>query len=405
MIEFTKKGKVKIVYQKIEQWPVFSLAVYVNCGSRDEKKGLYGLAHFFEHMVFKGTENRTSAEISGEIEELGGELDAFTTRDLICFNCKLPSLYYKKGLDVVFDMLLNPLFEEKDISLEKKVVKEELRMSEENHEDSGDETFISLIYPEKELGRSILGNRESIDAFSKQNLQQYRESLITEENLIISAAGPVEFAEFYQAMEKYLDKLKKSGCTPSLEKQSFAVFEKRVKREGMEGVNFYCAFETFPANNKNRFALSIINNILGNGMSSRLFIKIREEMGLAYSVVSFPVYHRNEGMLYIYASTSSGKENEVKDAVLRECVNLSETMTKEEFEKGKSQLIGNLSMGLETSLSKALFNGKNVIVYGRPKEYAQMTEEVKKIEFETVKNLAKTLFKPEKAAILFYGNV
>ncbi len=405
MIVLKKVKGATILYQRVYESPVFALTILVKCGSRDERENEHGLTHFFEHMVFKGTETRNAEEISAEIEGSGGELDAFTTRDNLCFTCKMPFNRYKKGMEVLFDMLLNPVFKEKDIVLEKGVVKEELRMSTENHDDSGDELFISLLYPEKELGRPILGNEKSIDSFSRKQLINYKNSKISGNNLIISTVGSVEPNLFFNETEGYLLNLKESGCLPSKNKQKFNIFEKKVKREGMEGVNLYFGFNTFPANHKNRFALSILNNILGDGMSSRLFVKIREKLGLAYSVSSFPAYHRNEGLLYIFASTSKGKEEKLKNTVLKECFNLSETLTESEFEKGKNQLIGNLSMGIETALSKSMFNAKSTAVYGKPFEFSQVIKLIEDVDFNQVKNLAETIFKQDNASILLFGNV
>ncbi len=405
MIEVKEINNATILYQKVSESPVFALAVCVKCGSRDERENEHGLTHFFEHMVFKGTEKRSAEQISAEIEGLGGELDAFTTRDNLCFSCKIPYTHFEKAMDVLFDMILNPVFKEEDIKLEKGVVKEELRMAKENHDDSGDELFVSLVYPEKELGRSILGDEKSIDSFTKEQLINYRQSRITGKNLIISAVGSVEKELIFREIEKYISELKTDGCLPSDKEQPFSAFDKKVKRDGMEGVNLYLGFNTFPANHKDRFALSILNNILGDGMSSRLFIKIREKLGLAYSVSSFPVYHRNEGLLYIFASTSAGNEDRLRKEVMKECLNLSKTLTVEEFEKGKNQLIGNLSMGLETALSKAMFNIRNISVYNKPYEFADIVELIEKIEFMQVKELAERLFKEENAAILLFGNV
>ncbi|BBB33632.1 peptidase M16 [Thermotomaculum hydrothermale] len=404
MVVLKSINNAKILYQKISESPVFALSVCVKCGSRDEKENEHGLTHFFEHMVFKGTEKRSAEEISAEIEGVGGELDAFTTRDNLCFTCKIPSDHFDTAMDVVFDMLLNPLFREEDILLEKGVVKEELRMSKENHDDSGDELFISLIYPEKELGRSILGNEKSIDSFSKEQLFKYKDTRISGENLIVSCVGSLEENDFFKKIENYLSGLNVSGCIPSSEKQQFNTFEKKVRREGMDGVNLYLGFETFPSNDRNRFALSVLNNILGDGMSSRLFVKIREKKGLAYSVSSFPVYHRNEGMLYIFASTSKGKEDSLKEEILKECFSLAETITENEFERAKNQLKGSLSMGLETALSKAMFNAKNTMVYGKPYSFEEVIKMIDSVEFKQVRSLAQGILRKEKMALLLYGN-
>ncbi len=394
-----------VIYERVEKSPVFAFSICVRCGSRDERYGEYGLTHFFEHMVFKGTKNRNYEEISSEIESVGGELDAYTTRDNLCFTCKVPFIHYKKAIEIVFDIILNPLFKEKDIDLEKNVVLEELRMSNENHDDSGDELFMSLLYPEDELGRSILGNEKSIPSFTKEQLVNYRNTRITTENLIVSIAGDIKEDLIFREVENYIKLLEVKGCEPSKNRQSFRVFEKKVKREGMDGVNLYIAFETFPPEHRNRFAISILNSILGYGMSSRLFIKVREKLGLAYSISSFPVYYRNEGMFYIFASTSKGKEDKLKKVILDECLNFSATIEKREFEKGKNQLLGSLSLGLETMLSRALFNAKNISIYKELLDFSDVVSLIESIDFLEVKTLAEKIFKDEKAAVLLYGNV
>ncbi len=401
---FKEINNTKVIYQQVES-PVFAISICLKCGSRNEKRGEYGLTHFFEHMVFKGTEKRSGLDISIEIEGLGGEIDAYTTRDNLCFTCKVPFKHYSKAMDILFDMVLNPVFKEKDIETEKDVVKEELRMAKENHEDSGDEAFMSLIFNEKELGRSVLGDEKSIDSFKRKQLLDYRKTRVTSNNLIVSGAGSVDEVAFFKEIDGYLSDLKSDGCVPSKEKQKFRFFDKKVKRDGMDGVNLYLAFETFPALNEKRFALSILNAVLGYGMSSGLFEKVREELGLAYSVSSFPVFYRNEGMLYIYASTSKGKEEHLKDVVLKECFRLGESMTEDEFIRGKNQVIGSLSLGLETVLSRAIFNTKNALVYGVPVDFSDMVNDIEKVEFSDVKELSKNILRDDNFSVLLYGNV
>jgi len=405
MTEIKTISEAPVIYCKVSDSPVFAISVCIKCGSRDEKENEHGLTHFFEHMIFKGTKKRNAEDISSEIEALGGELDAFTTRDNLCITCKVPYVGFEKSLDVVFDMLLNSVFREKDIQLEKQVVKEELRMAKENHDDSGDELFMSLVYPERELGRSILGNEKSIDSFTRKQLFTYAKTRVCGRNLIVSGAGKIDEEKFFALVKGYLQDIEANGCVPSDNSQPFAFFDKRVKRDGMDGVNLYLGFKTFPANHKDRFALSILNNILGDGMSSRLFLRIREEAGLAYSISSFPLYHRNEGMLYIFGSTSKGKENELKNRVIEECLSLGNTIQEEEFEKAKGQLIGNLSMGLETSLSKSMFNARNYGVYQKIHTYEQIVELIEQVDFFKVKKLAEEILIKDNFSVLLFGNV
>ncbi len=401
-------NSVPVLFEKTRFSRVATITVWSKLGSRDEQKiNEYGLTHFLEHMVFKGTTTRSAKDIAQEIEGIGGELDAFTSRDNICLIVKTPKSKIEIGFDLLGDLLVNSEFLDQDIKLEKSVVKEELRMAEDDYEDSGDEYFMKLAYSEKELGRSILGTKESINNFSRAQLKKYLTSRFNIRNTIVSVATDENEDKILNLCNTFVYKLSSNTYTQSAskEKQVMKKGEFFKKREGMEGVNIYFAFETFPANNENRYVLAILNYILGNGMSSRLFQKIREELGLAYSVFSSVSYSRNEGNLFLSASTSKENYKETYKFMEQECFNLSDSLKKEEFERGKNQLIGNLEMGLETSTRFAFFNARNEMVYSKLVSIDEVLKQVEQVSYESVLELANKILTKDNSITLFYGNV
>jgi predicted Zn-dependent peptidase len=401
-------NNIPVLFEQTQFSRVATITVWSKLGSRDEQSVKeYGLTHFLEHMVFKGTKKRSAKDIAMEIESIGGELDAFTSRDNICLIAKTPKSKIEIGFNLLSDLLVNSKFAENDIKLEKSVVKEELRMAEDDYEDSGDEYFMQCAYSEKELGRSILGTKSSIDGFSKTLLKSHLISAFNENNTIISVAADEKEDTVFNLCSKLTRQLckKKVNISPSKKRQLMQKNEFVKNREGMEGVNIYFAFETFQAKDENRYALAILNFVLGNGMSSRLFQKIREESGLAYSVFSSVAYSRNEGNLFLSASTSKENYKETYKLMENECYNLCHTFKREEFERGKSQLIGNLEMGLETSTRYAFFNARNEMVYSKLVSMDEVLKQVASVSYERVLQLADKILKKDNSITLFYGNV
>jgi len=402
-------GKTPILFEKTSFSRVATITVWSKLGARDEQSANeLGLTHFLEHMVFKGTKNRNAKKIAEEIEGIGGELDAFTSRDNICLIAKVPVSKIKVGFDILSDLLSNSLFENKHISLEKSVVKEELRMSEDDFEDSGDEYFMSLAYQKKELGRSILGTNKSIDCFSNEILFDYLNTRFNPENTIISVAADLEISVIKNFCTNLVTNLTSNpdlNITCSSDKQIMNKGFFKKQRTEMEGVNIYLAFETFSAKHKFRYTLAILNHILGNGMSSRLFQKIREEKGLAYSVFSSVSYSRNEGHLFISASTSQENYLETLELIENECNSLSKTITVDEFNLGKNQLTGTLEMGLETSTRFAFFNARNQMIYNKLLSIDEILAQVSKVSYKDVIKLSKQVLQKTNSITLLYGNI
>lgn len=406
--KFTIKN-TPILFERTAFSRVATITVWSKLGARDEQKNSeFGLTHFLEHMLFKGTKTRNAKTIAEEIEGIGGDLDAFTSRDNLCLIAKVPTSKIQTGFNILSDLLSDSIFQERQIELEKSVVKEELRMAEDDFDDSGDEHFMTLAYDEQQLGRSILGTNKSIDSFTRNSLKNYLKTRFNPSNTIISIAADVEQSEIESHCTNLINKLN-NDLLPTFDntfkKQVMNKGDFKKHRSGMDGVNIYLAFETFSGKHKDRYPLAILNNILGNGMSSRLFQKIREEKGLAYSVYSSISYSRNEGNLFLSSSTSKENYLETLKLMENECYSLFKTITLEEFNRSKSQLTGSLEMGLETSSNFTFFNVRNEMIYNKLISIDDILLIVNNISYENVVQLAENILSEENSIRLIYGNI
>ena len=384
-----------------------TISVWSRCGSRDETdQRQHGLVHFLEHMVFKGTAEKGATDIARAIERVGGDLDAFTTRDHTCFIAKVPVDQVALGMELLTDILMHPAFREADIEREKQVVLEEIRMSKDDPDDSGDECFMGRVYPETELGRSILGETETVKGHTRQSLEAMRKTCFHPENLVVSVAGRFEPDEMKNRIASFLDHAPGDGSSEfSRNIQPFQAGAGKVERDMMDSVNVYAALPTPAPGLALQQQMAVLSTILGGGMSSRLFRKIREEEGLVYAVFSSPAFFRNEGNLYLYAATAPENGERVLSMMVDEVMTLADTLTEEEVTDGVTQLMGRFRLALESTSSIALFHGRVLAHYGHPVSLQQVLDILARVTYDDIRELAATIAKPDRLATLLYGNV
>ncbi len=400
-------GKIPVIISEIPHTRAATVSVWFNRGARDEMiPEEHGLTHFLEHMVFKGSETRTATDISREIERVGGDLDAFTSRDQLCFIARVPAEKLVLGFELLTDMLTRPSFRPEDVKLEKSVVQEEIRMMRDDPDDSGDELFIAGIYPEATLGRSILGTEATVERFSPSMLRNMLSRCMVKGELVVSVAGNVEKRGVCRLVEPMSSAIGKEKAVPlGSAVAPFSPGLRKVERAGMTATNLYMAYPLPMPTLRLQQVVSILNNVYGGGMSSRLFQKVREESGLAYMVFSSPTFFRKEAHLYINASTAPENAGKAMEIMRNEAFSLKDTLTETEVEDGRNQLIGRLELSLETSTSQAMWEGRNFLQYGRTVSPSEVLDIVRDISYHEVQELAAEIFEEDKLATLVYGNL
>jgi predicted Zn-dependent peptidase len=383
-----------------------SVGIWLRSGSRREPAELNGISHFIEHMVFKGTARRTAEDIAREMDRVGGMLDAFTSKEMVCFNTRVLDEHLPRAFDVLADMVLDPKFAADDIAREQGVVLEEIRMTQDNPEDLVHELFTQNFWAPHPLGRPILGTPETVSAFTHDTLLEWFRRWYAPNHLVITAAGHLTHAQLVDLVSERFLKLAPSEnghAEPAPRPAPHITL--RTKRE-LEQVHICLGVPAFAMTDDRRFAVSILNNILGGGMSSRLFQNIRERQGLAYAIFSELSSYRDAGVLSVYAGTALETAEQVVRSVLDEFRRLKdEPLDAEELRRAKDHLKGSMLLSLEGSGSRMSTLARYHIYFDRqftPDELIAMLEAV---TAEQVQQIAREFFEPRRVAASVVGNL
>jgi predicted Zn-dependent peptidase len=395
-----------VITEPMEHVHSVSVGIWLRSGSRREPAELNGISHFIEHMVFKGTARRTAEDIAREMDSVGGMLDAFTSKEMVCFNTRVLDEHLPRAFDVLADMVLEPKFADEDIAREQGVVLEEIRMTQDNPEDLVHELFTQNFWDPHPLGRPILGTPETVSAFTRDALHKWFRRWYAPNHLVITAAGHLTHAQLVDLVSERFAKL-----TPSENGRVEPVPQPaphitlRTKRE-LEQVHICLGVPAFAMTDDRRFAVSILNNILGGGMSSRLFQNIRERQGLAYAIFSELNSYRDAGALSVYAGTALETAEQVVRSVLDEFRRLKdEPLDAEELRRAKDHLKGSMLLSLEGSGSRMSSLARYHIYFDRqftPDELIAMLEAV---TAEQVQQIAREFFEPGRLAASVVGNL
>jgi len=383
-----------------------STGVWIRSGSRREPAELNGISHFIEHMVFKGTERRTAEEIARAVDSVGGMLDAFTGKEMTCFNAKVLDEHLPVAFDVLSDLVLRPLFAEEDVAREKSVVLEEIKMDEDSPDYLVHEIFTQNFWRDHPLGKPILGTRETVKWFSREKVLEFFRRWYTPNAVVITAAGNLEHRQLVDMVAAAFGDLAAApdgaSDTPP---QPHARITTRTKRE-LEQVHICLGVPSYPITHKKRFAINALNNILGGGMSSRLFQNIREKQGLAYAVFSELNPYRDAGMLLIYAGTALETAGRVVRSVTEEFRNLKEQpVTEEELRRAKNHLKGSLLLSLESTNARMSNLARQEIYFGRFFDLEEVLASFEAVTREELHEIAQEFFRPEQIAVTVLGNL
>jgi predicted Zn-dependent peptidase len=385
-----------------------SMGVWVNSGSRDEPLAINGISHFVEHMVFKGTTSRSAQQFAREADSIGGNFDAFTGKEGICFTVKVLDEHVPPALDLLADLVLHPTFTADDITREQGVILEEIKMDEDNPDYLVHETFTQNFWKGHALGRPILGTARTVRAFDQQTVLNFYASRFTPRNMVFSAAGNLDHDVFVAQVAEHFASLAAAGtaepdriaapaATPHITLRS---------KKSLEQVQLCIGVTAPPVNSPQRFSIYLLNSMLGGGMSSRLFQSVREERGLAYSIYSETSPFRDTGLLAIYAGTSTEKTAEVLKLTVEELARMKSTPVSDaELKRAKDQLKSNIVLGLESSSSRMSNLARQEIYYGRFFSPEEIVAEVDAVTPADVQALARDLFQPEAIAVTALGNL
>ena len=402
----TLPNGVRIISETMPHVRSVSVGLWVGIGSRRETSEQNGLSHFIEHMVFKGTTKRSAEDIARSVDSIGGNLDAFTSKEMVCFNTKVLDQHLPLAFDVLADLVLNPLFREDDMAKEKGVILEELKMDEDNPDYLVHEIFSSNFWKDHPLGKPILGTRETVKRFDRQMMEGYYRSSYSPANLVITAAGNLthrglkELAGDHFASMKPYDPL--PGERPPVTHARIAL---RNKKE-LEQVHVCLGVPSYPLPHEDRFACYVLNTLLGGGMSSRLFQNIRERQGLAYAVFSELNPYRDTGCLSIYAGTSIESVGKVIESILKEFKQLKqERITDEELRRAKDHLKGSLMLSLESTSSRMSNLARQEMYFHRFFTLDELAESIELVTADDVQRISQTFFNQKHIALTVLGNL
>ena len=385
-----------------------SMGVWVDSGSRDEAPEVNGISHFVEHMVFKGTTTRSAKQFAREVDSIGGNIDAFTGKETICFNIRVLDENVQPALDLLSDLVLHPTFTPDDLAREQGVILEEIKMDEDNPDYLVHEIFTQNFWKGDALGRPILGTAKTVSSFNQQIVFDDYARRFTPRNLVFSAAGNIDHDRFVDQVASHFSSLSASTGEP-LPKFPAAATNPHItlkNKKSLEQVQFCLGVPAPRIADQDRFAVYLLNTMLGGGMSSRLFQAIREEKGLAYSIYSEMNPFRDTGCLAIYAGASADKTPEVLSLTLAELARFKhETVTDVELDRAKSQLKTNMVIGLESSSSRMSSLARQQMYFGRFFALEEIVALIEKVTPAEVQTLAQQLFQPEAIALTLLGNL
>jgi predicted Zn-dependent peptidase len=381
-----------------------SVGIWVRNGSRLEILEENGLAHFIEHMVFKGTERRTAEDIAREMDSVGGMLDAFTSKEQVCFNAKVLDEHLPIAFDVIADLVLRPKFDSEDVRKERQVVLEEIKMDLDNPEYLLHDLFTRGFWPEHPLGRPILGTPETVRKFNREALRTRFQNWFAPDHLVITAAGNVTHDRVLELVQREFGAIKPDGRAESDgAPRTRAPIHLETKKD-LEQVHLCIGVPSVPLGHEDRFGVAVLNNLLGGGMSSRLFQNIREKQGLAYAVFSELTPYSDAGMMTIYAGTATETVGQVIDLTIAEFRALKESpVTEEELRRSKNHLKGSLMLSLESTSSRMSNLARQELYFGRFFSLDEILAGIEAVTREELQSLAQEYFQTELIAATVLG--
>jgi predicted Zn-dependent peptidase len=382
-----------------------AVGVWLTRGSRHERPAESGISHFIEHMVFKGTKTRSAERIAAEVDSIGGHMDAFTAKEFASFHLKVLDEHLPLAIEILGDIVLHPIFDPVEMAKEKKVIFEEMSMVEDTPDDLVVERFTRAFWPDHPLGRPILGTKQSVNSFKREDLAAFFKAVYRPANILVAAAGHLDHRAAADLVRRHFGALEKGGAAGNgAPPRSKPAVVTRSKKE-LEQVHVCLGTRCYPQGHADRYVTYLLNTILGGSMSSRLFQNVREKRGLVYSISSGVAAYSDAGLLSVYAGTRLDSVDEVLRLTVEEFHRLkSERVPEEELRRAKDHLKGSLMLSLENTGSRMSHLARQHIYFGRQFSLDEILAGIEAVTDEGVQRVAKDLFRGELTLSLL-GNL
>ena len=401
-------GGLRVITESLPSVRSAAFGIWAGIGSRDEDRAHAGATHYLEHLLFKGTPKRTALDISSIMDEVGGELNAFTGKEYTCYYARVLDADLPLAIDVLSDMVTDSLIEPKDVDAERGVILEEIAMNDDDPSDSVHEAFTAKLFGDTPLGRPILGTVDSINSITREQIAEHYQARYTPPDLVVAAAGNLEHERVIEAVRESFGHVLSGDAAPSgprlggPSEVAGAGTGVRLISRSIEQANLILGCEGLSRTDEQRFALGVLNAALGGGMSSRLFQEVREKRGLAYSVYSFSSQHADAGIWGVYVGCLPSKADEVLAICQDEVAKvISGGLTDAELERGKGQLRGSIVLGLEDPSSRMSRLGKAELSYPRLEPVDEILASISAVTHDDVRRVAaEVLARPKVLAVV-----
>jgi len=401
-VEVTKlKSGLSVLTDRMPHLESASLGVWVGAGSRDEKPDEHGISHLLEHMAFKGTKRRTAREIAEAIEAVGGDLNAATSVESTAYFCRVLKADVPLALDVLSDILSEPAFDPDELQREQNVIVQEIGAVEDAPDDLVFERLQSVAFPGQPVGRSILGTPQTVRSFDPARLRAYLARNYRGPDMLVAAAGAVDHKQVVAEAEKLFAAFN-GPAAPEPQPARFGGGA-RVEKRDLEQAHIAVALEGVPVTNDALYSLQVFTNVLGGGMSSRLFQEVREKRGLCYSIHAFHMPYSDSGIFGLYAGTDEADAPDLMRVVVDEIIGATEAINEVEINRAKAQMKAGLLMALESSEARVGQLARQMLAYGRPTPLDEIVAKIDAVSVESARAAGRALIGRGKPAVAALG--
>lgn len=397
---------VSIVMEQISSVRSVALGIFIRNGSINETSKSNGISHFIEHMLFKGTNKRTSKDIAEEMDNIGGQLNAFTAKEYTCYYARVLDTHIDTAIDVLTDMIFNSKFDSIDIEKESKVILEEINMYEDSPDDIVFTKLQKEIWENSPLAYNVLGTKENVSSFKRQDFIEYMNNKYVGENIVVAIAGSFDKEKILEVIKQKMSSMPKGKANLEADKQYIYTPSRTKVYKDIEQLHLAIVFDGISIKDKYNYSMSLLNAIIGGGMSSILFQKVREEHGIAYSIYSYNNSYVNNGLFNIYVALNKSQLDKTVNIIYKEIANLKNNkITNEQIEKTKEQLKSNYIMGLESTSNRMSSIGRSKVLVNKIKTPDEIIQEVDLIKKEDIDYLIDKVFNMDKMSISLVGKV
>ncbi|MFA9398452.1 MAG: M16 family metallopeptidase [Clostridiaceae bacterium] len=403
---FELDNKLKIIAEDINYVNSVCIGLWIKNGSRNENKKNNGISHFIEHMLFKGTTNKNSMQIASVIEDVGGQLNAFTGKESTCYYIKVLNSHLDLSLELLSDMLFNSLFDDKEIEKEKSVIDEEINMTEDDPEDILIDLHNKAVWGNDPIALPILGSSANVNSFTRQDIMNFIKENYIPSNSVISISGNFSQSEIAKKIEKYFGHWNDSVTTKPKYTTPLIQNNHLYKNKPIEQLHMSLGIEGLPLGDPNLYSLLVLSNLIGGGASSILFQKLREDMGLCYSIYTYVSSYKNTGLLSIYSGLSPAYGETSISAIKEELDKFVKLdLRKSDIDKSKEQLKGSYILSHENTSSRMFGNGKSILLLNEYYSPVDIMKKIDKIDQDSLKYVIDKTLKQGIVNSAFIGNI